>query len=113
MGENRENERRRTKRYRIRLRVIVESESVTFRTFSRDVSLGGIFLEKPLPDSLKHIPCTLIIGLVDGSENIRFSAALTTSVNDRRRLRFVKGTRSHLETLLLWLQNTIPNPFAA
>lgn len=81
------HERRKHPRYALRLRVIIRNESLSFRTFTRDISLGGFSLENPLPEKLLDDKCHVFIGNTDGSSAIRFALS-PTQRQDRRYFSF-------------------------
>jgi hypothetical protein len=77
------SERRRHPRYDIRFRVIIRNETLTFRTFTKDISMGGLSLENPIPEKLLEQKCQVFIGDLNSRENIRFMLSPTERA-DRR-----------------------------
>lgn len=60
-----------------RFKCIIRSSSITFRTFTRDISLGGISLEDEIPSDLIGIECMVYIGSTKTNQNLKFKIALT------------------------------------
>lgn len=95
-------ERRRHPRYQIRFRVIIRNELLTFRTFTKDVSLGGCSLENPIPEKLLESKCQIFIGDLESNENIRFHLQ-PTERRDRRYFSFSGVEESMSGKLSQWL----------
>lgn len=60
-----------------RLRCIIRSETLTFRTFTHDISLGGVSLEDEIPQELIGTQCNLYISSPKISRNLKFKIALS------------------------------------
>jgi hypothetical protein len=98
------SERRRFPRYDVRLRCIIRNDVMTFRTFTRDISLSGVSLENPIPEHLLQKPCHIFIAGPDGKENIKFSLAMTSRA-DRRYFSFAGMEQAFTDKLGAWLKN--------
>lgn len=87
-------ERRAHERFDVRLQVVVVSEENAFRTFTRNISLGGLALEKPVPKKLTGSTCTIFISDPSSHRKISFSGAVIAdpgkSESQRFRIRFEK-----------------------
>ena len=94
-------------RKEVRLRVIVISDGRSFRTFSKNISQGGIFLEHVIPKDLIGTSCRVIIGSNDLKENIEFSAKIVGDPKNPKALCFTNSKELFLEKLHSWL-NQIP-----
>jgi hypothetical protein len=104
--EKRQFERRRFPRYQIRFRVIIRTEELTFRTFTKDISLGGLSLENPLPERLLEQKCQIFIGDVDSQESIRFTLQ-PTERHDRRYFSFAGVEESMTKKLNQWINTQV------
>lgn len=74
--------KRRHKRYDLRLRVILTNGQSTFRTFTRNISLGGVFLEHPVPANIVNTKCEIYIANMDNSSHIKFETKVITNTPD-------------------------------
>jgi hypothetical protein len=101
-AEKRGQERRRFPRYQIRFRVIIRNEELTFRTFTKDISLGGLSLENPIPERLMESKCQIFIGDVDSQESIRFTLQ-PTERHDRRYFSFAGVEEAMVTKLNQWI----------
>ncbi len=96
-------DRRRYPRYHARFRVIIKNENLTFRTFSMDVSLGGLALETAVPPGCVGSLCQILIGNSSSGENISFSAKMLNSRVESKYFSFVKSPQESLTKLQQWL----------
>jgi hypothetical protein len=71
------SQKRKHKRIFVRLRCIIRSSTLTFRTFTKDISLGGVALEHEIPIDLVGTECTIYITSPKVNKNLRFKVALT------------------------------------
>lgn len=101
------SERRRFPRFDVRLRVIIRNEELTFRTFSCNISLSGISLERPVPERIFGRGCQIFIAGPTG-ENLRFSIH-ATSRNDLHFFSFEALTPPLAEKLEAWLRGQPAN----
>ena len=90
-------------RHEIRLRVIIRNAQMTFRTFSKDLSLGGIALEDAVPPHLFETGCQIFIAGPEGYENLRFELG-PTSRNDLRYFSFSNLDEKFVQKLSHWLE---------
>lgn len=98
-------ERRKYPRFDIRYRVIVRNDNLTFRTFSRNVSLGGVALEMPVPEALLGSECQIYVGNPKTGENIRFSGKLVANRSDSQYFVFLKSSPDSLSKLQKWVES--------
>ncbi len=101
-------ERRAHERFRVRLQVVVVSEENAFRTFTRDVSLGGLALEKAIPRNLTGSMCTIFISDPSSHRKISFSGMVIqeagSSSGTKHRIRFEKMDAKAAEDLSNYIQ---------
>jgi hypothetical protein len=89
-----EAERRTAKRMSFKIAVTLISRTKSFRTYSKDISLGGTMLEDEIPKEFLHTPFDLII-LNPFEENpqkarLLFRAKFVGDINEPRRLMFIE-----------------------
>lgn len=66
------DEKRQFKRIEARFRCIIKSSSLTFRTFTKDISLGGVALEDTIPNELLGNECSIYITSTNNKKNLKF-----------------------------------------
>ncbi len=86
-------EKRKYKRYSLRLKIIIRNQNLTFRSFSRDISLGGIALEHIVPEELLGSESQIYLSSLDGKDSILFNIHLTES---KERIRFVFSNKEEI-----------------
>lgn len=96
-------DRRRYPRYRARFRVMIKSENLTFRTFSMDVSLGGLAIETAVPPGLVGATCQVQISHPNLGETVQFTAKLLTTRSESKYFSFVRSPQDSLNRLQRWL----------
>jgi hypothetical protein len=77
-------EKRRHARFEARLKCIIRTETISFRTFVKDISMTGLALENEIPKDILDKTCHIFITSMDGKENIKFKIQSTS----RGELRF-------------------------
>lgn len=97
------DKKRKFPRFEIRLRIIIRNAQMTFRTFSKDISLTGICLEHAIPEHLFESGCHIFIASPQGSENLRFELG-PTSRNDLRYFSFSNLDDKLTQKLSDWLE---------
>lgn len=60
-----------------RFKCIIRSSSLTFRTFTHDISLGGVSLEDEIPADLIGIECMIYISSTKTHKHLKFKIAPT------------------------------------
>lgn len=102
--------RRRFKRYNVGFRVILVADGKTFRTFSENVSTGGMLLKQKIPQGLLNKPCKIFIGSLSSPENIEMVCRLVGDTTDPRRISFLDCDAGLTKRLESWiLANTNPS----
>lgn len=96
-------DRRRYPRYHARFRIIIKNENLTFRTFSMDVSLGGLSLETAVPPGCVGSLCHILIGHPTSGENLSFSARMLSSRRESKYFSFTKSPPESISRLQKWL----------
>lgn len=97
-------ENRRHTRYDMEFKVILVSEGKTFRSFSNNVSVGGMALKHKIPDTLMNRYCRVVISRRDAMENIEFNCKILVSpTEDAKRLEFVECDPAVVAGLRAWI----------
>lgn len=100
------SQRRRHPRLPIRLKVVVLSDTKTFRSFTRDVSLGGLLLDHKLPAWVRSATnCKILISSPAGDRTIGFVARVLPAQTDMRRLAFLTSDAETDRELANWLES--------
>jgi hypothetical protein len=97
------NNKRRFERHKLRLRVVVIAGNRSFRSFSENISKGGLLLENDIPQDVMNQKCRVIISSNDMKENIEFEAKLAGDLKNPRALSFQKGNEQFISKLESWL----------
>lgn len=97
--------RRRHPRFNIRFKVIIESDVLTFRSFTSNISLGGLALEHSLPDKLLSNDCKIYISDLDNSETIMFNIKPVKHGSDLKYFSFENLDDYYQRKLENWLAN--------
>lgn len=71
------NPKRKHNRVFARFKCIIRSSSLTFRTFTHDISLGGVSLEDEIPADLIGIECMIYIASTKTHKHLKFKIAPT------------------------------------
>ena len=96
-------DRRRYPRYQAHFRVIIKNDNLTFRTFSKDVSLGGLSLETAVPPGFMGPICQMHLGNSATGENLEFSVKMLVTRFESRYFSFIKCPPESLARLQQWL----------
>ncbi len=97
------HERRSQTRFTAEFRVILISGTSSFRTVSRDVSLGGMRLKKSIPASFIKDHCVVYVSHKDMRENLEMVCTVIADPNDPCRIQFVKPDLKQLKRLEEWI----------
>jgi hypothetical protein len=99
-------EKRQFKRIDARFRCIIKSSSLTFRTFTRDVSLGGVALEDAIPNELLGNECTIYITSSNNKKNLKFKIKVTQRPGAKF-FSFENTDAAFMNELNIWLEQFI------
>ena len=91
-------------RYNIRFKVIIENDIITFRSFTSNISLGGIALEHSLPEKMLSSDCKIYISDLDNSETIMFKIKPIRRGNDHKYFSFEGLDEYFTQKLDAWLK---------
>ncbi|MCM2280046.1 MAG: PilZ domain-containing protein [Oligoflexia bacterium] len=96
---------RRYQRYNVEFRVILVSGSRSFRTFSSNVSVGGMLLRQKVPVPMLNQICRVFIGSTTSNENIELSCKVIGDPTNPRRLTFGECDPASLKRLENWIMH--------
>jgi len=97
-------DRRKHERLALRLKVVILTEDKkTFRSFTKDVSLGGLLLENPLPWPVPEQACEVFIAAPGEVEAIQFRAKILSDLKNPLRIEFQDCDKVFLEKLNQWI----------
>lgn len=71
------NEQRRHPRFQYRLECIIRNRDADFRTFTHDISMGGVQLQEPVPAHMLNHKCQIQLKSPDGGDELIFTLNLT------------------------------------
>ncbi len=101
-GDNRKHER-----FDLKLRVIMRSNEVTFRTFTKNLSAGGVALEHEVPAHLLNKECHMYISDPESQSNIKFKATMVPNRNEAKFFLFTDLEDSDRNKFEIWLKTFI------
>lgn len=91
-------------RYNIRFKVIIENDIITFRSFTSNISLGGIALEHSIPEKMLSSDCKIYISDLDNSETIMFKIKPIRRGTDYKYFNFEGLDEYFTQKLDAWLK---------
>ena len=92
-------------RLELELKVIFVADKKTFRTKSKDLSLGGIQITDPLPESFYNKNIQVFISSPDLKISIKFEAILLPNKTSTTQIKFVSQNEGSLQFLEKWLSS--------
>lgn len=97
-------ERRKYPRHAVRLKIIVTSQTQTFRSFTQDISIGGLLLESKVPWSIAGSLCQIFITAAVSDESIEFRARVLSDPKNPFRIEFIAINIESQKKLDAWLR---------
>jgi hypothetical protein len=97
-------ERRKHPRFNHRFRVILVCKARSFRTFSSDVSLGGMLLKDEVPESMLDMPCSVFIGSQDSGDCLEMKCKILTRGTNHRAITFGIAEPAVVKQLADWIK---------
>ncbi len=99
-------DKRKHHRVPMKLKVVLIANDKTFRTFTEDVSLGGLRLVAEVPSDFLVDDCVVLISKIDDSENLMFEALpVVTQQKSGTRLKFDGEPNVYMEKLKRWMES--------
>lgn len=105
--------KRKYARYALPFRVILTSGKNSFRTYSSNISVGGMLLKNPLPRVMLEGACRIFIGRTTSPENIELTCQLAGDAADPCRVRFLESDSAKLKKLEQWVLEALQGNRAA
>ncbi len=99
-----QDERRKYPRIDIRLKVLIQNDNVTFRTYTKNASLGGVALEVAIPPILVGQNCLIHVTEPKSLETIKFSGRMLLNREQTRYFTFFRASAENILKLQKWLQ---------
>jgi len=101
------SERRLHPRKNLKLQVVLITDQNAFRTFTRNISMGGMALEKPVPQKLLGGECTIFLSEPGSTLKFSFTGVVLADDNAsqaaRHRIRFEQVAEKSRDALEKWI----------
>jgi|GEM_PF-6006707 len=97
-------DQRRFSRFNLEFKVVLVCEGKTFRTYSDNISMGGMRLKHKVPPFMLDYPCKIVISRRDSFENIEFKCRIISRGDDLHGVEFVDGDSKVIQSLENWIQ---------
>jgi hypothetical protein len=96
---------RRYPRINGRLRTIITNKSKAFMTFTKDISLGGIWVENNIPQDILNSEIEVYVSDPTGKKSILFRCHPVGDLKNPCRFSFAKADEKNLQKLSQWLDD--------
>lgn len=96
-------ERRAHERYNFRLKAVIIAGNKTYRGFTKDISVGGLQLDKQVSWSIPGQVCDVFLISPESDERISFKAKVLTDAKNNLRLNFDDSQALYRQQLSDWL----------
>lgn len=97
--------RRKYTRVEKRLKVIIEHDSILFRTFTKDISLGGIALDSAVPSIFLGQPSKITLSDLDGEQSHLFHGRLLANRENLSFIHFFRVAPQAIVKLESWIRD--------
>lgn len=97
-------ERRKSPRLDARLKLVLVTGQDSFRTFTHNISTGGLAVGHGIPDKFLNIPCEAFISSPDAGERVKVVARAIASSSKTTRLVFDEASREAIDKLNVWMK---------
>ncbi len=88
-------------------KVILVCEGKTFRTYSNNISTGGMCLKHKVPPFMLNNDCRIVISRRDSLENVEFNCRVLGGEEDPRRIQFIDCAPTAVKSLEGWIERGI------
>lgn len=102
-------DRRKYERHNVRLSVIIQSDNLMFRSFTKNISLGGIALETPVPSIFMGSECAMIVTEPVSGEKAHFTGRLLNHRDTARYLSFFRASPESIVKMQAWIAQYVKN----
>lgn len=107
-NDSQPEEKRKHQRFFKRFKVLIESSNHIYRSFTKDISIGGISLEHGLPEKMVNTECSVYITYVDNKDTIMIKAKpIIRADKNYKFFSFNDLEDSYKKKLEEWLSNKI------
>lgn len=96
-------DRRKYERYNVRLAVIIQNENLHFRTYTKNISLGGFALEAPVPSVFFGSDCHMLVTETTTGEKAQFIGRLLTHRETARYISFFRASPDNIVKMQNWI----------
>ncbi len=96
---------RRYPRIKGRLRTIITNKSKAFMTFTKDISLGGIYVENVIPHDILNTEIEVYLSDPTGKKSILFRCHPVGDMKNPCRFSFAKADEKNIQKLSQWLDD--------
>lgn len=96
---------RRYPRIKGRLRTIITNKSKAFMTFTKDISLGGIYVENMIPHDILNSEIEVYLSDPSGKKSILFRCLPVGDMKNPCRFSFAKADEKNIQKLGQWLDD--------
>lgn len=95
--------KRKHPRFKIELKVVIISQDKTFRTKTKDLSLGGMKTYDALPEHFTKNPVDVFISSPDFKISIKFTAEVVSDKKTHCHIKFIENSQHSIKELETWL----------
>lgn len=96
---------RRYPRIKGRLRTIITNKSKAFMTFTKDISLGGIYVENLIPQDILNSEIEVYLSDPTGKKSILFRCLPVGDLKNPCRFSFAKADEKNIQKLSQWIND--------
>lgn len=98
-------DRRLSERSALRFRVVIRYRRLCFRSFTSDVSVGGLKLADQIPQEFIENICEIFISDERNGENIKFDGKVFKDPKMAKRIQFEVSAQKNADRLAVWIQH--------
>lgn len=100
-------DQRRFERFNLEFKVILICEGQSFRSYSDNISIGGMRLKHKIPPFMINQDCKVMISHHDSFETIEFNCRIHGNAEDLRRVEFLNPDPQSLRMLEEWIHQRV------
>jgi len=98
-------DRRKHPRHQVRTKIVILFNGQAFRSFSKDISMGGLLLLNHIPWKFDQKSCSVFVSNPTGGQALEFTGKVLSDPKDPLRVRFHDPSESFLLTLNEWIES--------
>ena len=89
----------------VRLQITITSGSVSYTTYSENISGGGIKLERVIPPTMRSKKgCRVLIAHMKSRKWVELHGIIISNVDNQQRIAFDQNTESEIENFCSWIE---------